>query len=294
MQADDRDMTLRSIAAQLGRQDSVNFLLTNRVPRAVLTRLVGRISKIEHPLVYRAGLALWRLFTAIDLQEAKQSHFRSLHACFTRELKAGARPLETDPRRLVSPCDALIGAHGRIERGMVLQAKGMVYPLAQFLGEEAAVRDFEGGCYVTLRLTSAMYHRLHAPADLTVERVRYFSGDTWNVNPAALKRIDRLFCKNERAVLSCRLPDGTPLLLVPVAAILVASIRLHFLDVLLHLRYRGANDIPCHAALERGAEMGWFEHGSTVIVLAPPGFSLCAGLGEGGRINMGQGLLQRD
>ena len=128
-----------------------------------------------------------------------------------------------------------------------------------------------------------MYHRFHAPYDCRVEQVTYVSGDTWNVNPIALKRIERLFCKNERAIIRCRLPSGPLITLVPVAAILVASIRLHFVDVLLHLRYRGPNTIPCDATLRKGEEMGWFQHGSTMIAFAPPGVQLCAGLRQGER-----------
>jgi phosphatidylserine decarboxylase len=82
--------------------------------------------------------------------------------------------------------------------------------------------------------------------------------------------------------------------LVPVAAILVASMRLRFLDVLLHLRYRGPNVIPCDAALRRGQEMGWFEHGSTIIVFAPRGAAMSDGVADGGRIRMGQALMRID
>ena len=126
-----------------------------------------------------------------------------------------------------------------------------------------------------------------------VDHVTYISGDTWNVYPIALKRVERLFCRNERAVLRCRLAaSGTPVLLVPVAAILVASIRLHCADVLLHLRYRGPNEIPCDAQYAKGQEMGWFQHGSTIIVLVPKGLAPCAGLHEGQRIRMGEPLLR--
>ena len=121
----------------------------------------------------------------------------------------------------------------------------------------------------------------------------YISGDTWNVNPIALKRVERLFCKNERAVLRTTLTaTGHAVTLVPVAAILVASIRLHFLDVLLNLRYRGPNVIPCDAAFSKGEEMGWFEHGSTIIVFAPDGFALCDGVQEGATIRMGEPLMR--
>jgi phosphatidylserine decarboxylase len=114
------------------------------------------------------------------------------------------------------------------------------------------------------------------------------------VNPIALKRIERLFCKNERAVIRCRLPDGALLTLVPVAAILVASIRLKFLDVRLHLKYRGPNVIPCDAPVRKGEEMGWFEHGSTIIVFAPPGVTLCERFRDGGRVRMGEPLMRLD
>jgi phosphatidylserine decarboxylase len=138
-----------------------------------------------------------------------------------------------------------------------------------------------------------MYHRFHAPHDCRIERVIYVSGDTWNVNPIALRRIEQLFCKNERALLQLRLDaTGHVVVLVPVAAVLVASIRLHFLDVLLHLRHRGPNVIACDAPFRKGAELGWFQHGSTIIVFAPAGFELCANVREGGVVRVGQPLMR--
>jgi len=141
-----------------------------------------------------------------------------------------------------------------------------------------------------------MYHRFHAPLDCVVEQVSYFSGDTWNVNPIALRRIEQLFCKNERAFIKTRVTGNGPasgqrIALVPVAAILVASIRLHFLDVLLHLNYREPARVACDAAFAKGQEMGWFQHGSTIIVLAPRGFVLCDGLREGTLMRMGEALM---
>jgi phosphatidylserine decarboxylase len=120
------------------------------------------------------------------------------------------------------------------------------------------VHVYRDGYYVTLRITVSMYHRFHAPHDCRVIQVTYISGDTWNVNPIALKRVEKLFCKNERALIQTRLQaTGHIMTLVPIAAVLVASIRLHFLDVLLHLKYRGPNVIPCDAAFfqRRGNEL---------------------------------------
>jgi phosphatidylserine decarboxylase len=286
-------MTPRSVIARFARQEDLNFLLTNRLPRRWLTLFTGWLSRIEQPLVRGCSMAIWRLFSDLDLSEARSTEFRSLHECFTRELKPEARPIDPDPAVLVSPCDAIVGAMGRVAAGSVLQAKGFPYTLMDLLADADLVRSYLDGSYVTLRLTAGMYHRFHAPYDCRVEQVTYISGDTWNVNPIALQRIERLFCKNERAVIRCRLvPSGELITLVPVAAILVASVRLHFLDVLLHLRYRGPNTIACDAPLHKGDEMGWFQHGSTIIAFAPPGVALCDRLQAGGVIRMGQALFR--
>jgi phosphatidylserine decarboxylase len=138
-----------------------------------------------------------------------------------------------------------------------------------------------------------MYHRFHAPYDCRIKRVTFIHGDVWNVNPIALKRVERLFCKNERAVLQTQLSSGEALTLVPVAAILVASIRLHFLDVVLNAQTRGATVFPCDVEVRKGCELGWFEHGSTIIVLAPDHFEFCDDVTEGSRIRAGQPLLRK-
>lgn len=273
-------------------RENISFLLTNRIPRRWLTLFMGWLSPIENRLVRSLSIGLWRLFSDLDLSDAKRTRFTSLQDCFTRELKEGARPVDAHPGVLVSPCDAIVGACGRVSEGAVLQAKGFPYALIDLLGDEKLVRQYLNGSYATLRITPTMYHRFHAPHDLRVKQVTYISGDTWNVYPIALRRIEKLFCRNERAILQCRLAGSDALItLVPVAAILVASIRLHFLDVLLHLRYRGPNVIPCDAPFRKGDEMGWFQHGSTIIAFAPEGVSLAEQLREGQRIRMGEALF---
>jgi phosphatidylserine decarboxylase len=279
--------------ARWTQHETLNFLLTNRVPRLTLTRLMGRVSRIRSPLFTRAAITLWRLFTELDLSDAKQPRFASIHDCFTRELRPGARTIDARPDVLASPCDAIVGACGRVERGQVFQAKGMPYATADLFGPTQDASAFEGGSFVTLRLTSAMYHRFHAPHDLTVQHVTYLSGDTWNVNPIALARIERLFCRNERAVLRARLAaTGHEIALVPVAAILVASMRFHFLEGVPYPRQRGAAETPCAAPHAKGQEMGWFEHGSTILVFSPAGFTLADAIEPGVRVRMGQALLR--
>jgi phosphatidylserine decarboxylase len=283
-------MTLRRLFSPVG--DDLNFLLTNRIPRRLATQFVGWLSKVENPIVREISIGTWRLFSDLDLSEAKKTHFKSMHDCFTRELKEGARPIDPDPAILVSPCDAIVGACGRVADGTLLQVKGLPYRLSELVADAAFEERYRNGRYVTLRLTASMYHRFHAPYGCTVEQVTAISGDTWNVNPIALKRIEKLFCRNERVVIRTRLPAGAIITLVPVAAILVASVRLHFLDLTLGMHYRGARTIPCNVELSKGEEMGWFEHGSTIIVFAPDGFELAPGLSEGRRIRMGEPLLR--
>jgi phosphatidylserine decarboxylase len=290
-------MSLRHAVQNLLSQEDLNFLLTNRLPRCWLSQLMGGLSKIENPLVRDGSIAVWKFFSGLDLSEAKKAHFTSLHDCFIRELKDGLRPVAHDAAVLTSPSDGIVGAHGPIEGTRVFQAKGFPYTLEDLLGDDARGDEWRDGYFVTLRLTSSMYHRFHAPQDCVAEQVTYFSGDTWNVNPIALRRIEKLFCKNERAFIKTRITGNGPcsgkrIALVPVAAILVASIRLHFLDVLLHLKYAGPRKIVCDAAFAKGQEMGWFQHGSTIIVLAPKGFVLSEGLREGTVMRMGQALMR--
>jgi len=285
-------MTLRSHIARLLEQEDVNFLLTNRIPRRLATQFIGWFSKIEQPLIRDVSIGLWRYFSDLDLSEAKNAHFRSMHDCFVRELRDGVRPIERDPKILVSPCDGIVGAFGAVADTKLYQIKDFPYTLDDLMCDRKIVDLHRNARYVTLRLKSSMYHRFHAPHDCQVDQVTYISGDTWNVNPIALRRIERLFCKNERVLVKATLAaTGHPVTLVPVAAILVASIRLHFLDVLLNLDHRGPNVITCDASFKKGDEIGWFEHGSTIIIFAHEDLRLCDSIAYGTIIRMGEPLM---
>ncbi|HTI31513.1 MAG TPA: archaetidylserine decarboxylase [Sphingomonas sp.] len=268
--------------------EALNFIVTNRLPRRLATRIVGRVSKSHAWPVAPVALALWKAFCDVDLRDAERTDFASLHDGFTRALRPGARPFDPDPAVLCAPCDAIVGAYGLIEGDELLQVKGMPYSLTELAGADA-VAAMQGGSYVTMRLTAGMYHRFHAPADLTVERVEHRPGDRWNVNPPALARVSSLYCRNERAIISTRLADGRLLVMIPVAAILVAGIVLHPFGLV-----RGGimrTGLTNHT--KRGAEMGWFEHGSTIVMLAPSGFDLAAGVATGETIRAGRPLLRR-
>jgi len=276
-------------------RETLNFWLTNRLPRNLLTRFMGWFSRIRSPLLARVTITIWQWFVDdLRLFEARQQRFDSLHDCFTRELKPGARPIHQDPAVMVSPCDAQVGEFGRIEDGRLYQAKGLSYRLDDLLRDPLLAQQYQGGCFVTLRLKSSMYHRFHAPDAGSLKQIKYISGEVFNVNPPTLKRLPGVFVRNERAVLPLEIDGlGQVVTLVPVAAILVASLRLHGLDEALNSGYDGPTRIPCRIDFERGQELGYFEHGSTIIVLARAGLRLNEILATGQIIRMGQPLLRR-
>src|SRR5215470_5108424 len=140
-------MTVRRLVASLLQQETLNFALTNRIPRRLVTRFMGWFSKLEHPIIRDLSIAVWRFFCDVDLSEARKTHFRSLHDCFIRELKEGARPIDGDPAILVSPCDAIVGACGRIAGTELFQIKGCRYSLADLLGDPELVGAHRDGRY---------------------------------------------------------------------------------------------------------------------------------------------------
>jgi phosphatidylserine decarboxylase len=241
----------------------------------------------------RLAIAAWQLFDGdLDLEEAETQQYNSLRECFIRKLKPGARSIDTRTNIVASPCDGIVGECGPIDGTTVYQAKGFPYELGELMPEPGMQRRFRNGCYVTLRLRASMYHHFHAPVDCEVDHIDYISGDTWNVNPIALKRVEKLYCRNERAVVPLRnTATGGSICLVPVAAILVASMKFTGVDEDLDLRYRGPNRIVCRQKFRKGDEMGYFQHGSTIILFATGNYALCEGIRSGSTIRMGQALL---
>ncbi|WJG09612.1 archaetidylserine decarboxylase [Aliiglaciecola sp. LCG003] len=284
----------KTIAA-LSAQERLNFLLTNRIPRRWLTLFMGWYSQIQSPLLTKISIKIWSLFAEdLRLEDAKKQHFISLQDCFTRQLKEGLRPINPHVDIITSPCDAIIGECGSVAAGNVFQAKGFPYDISDLIPNFHISHQYRDGIFVTLRLKSSMYHRFHAPVACRVNKLSYISGDTWNVNPVALKKIEKLFCKNERAVIELQMEKSCgSITLVPVAAILVASMKFNFLPHTFDLKYKGPNQVNCDASFSKGDEMGYFQHGSTIILFATSNHTLCDGIQSGAPIQMGQALLTR-
>lgn len=288
-------MNPKKLLHQMSAIERLNFLLTNRIPRRWATRFMGWFSRIRQPLVKRVSMAVWQAFAGdLRLDEARRDHFESMHDCFIRELRPGVRPVDPRPGILVSPCDGIVGAFGATNGTEVFQAKGFPYSLEELLGDAELAGRYANGRFLTLRLTASMYHRFHAPESGRLREIRHIAGDTWNVNPIALKRVERLFCRNERAVLELALDERQDcrILMVPVAAILVASLRLHALDEPLGLNYAGPARIPCDLGYQRGEEMGYFEQGSTVLLFTGPGFHFEEGVATGAHWRMGEAIMR--
>jgi len=280
--------------SRLTPAERFNFLVTNRIPRHALTRFMGWFSKVRNPLVRRLSIGTWQLFADdLRLYEAKKDRFESLHDCFVRELIPEARPIDRREAVLVSPCDAVVGAYGDIDGFEAIQAKGFPYTIDELVGDAAAAERYRNGRFTTLRLKSSMYHRFHAPAAGRIDGVTYIAGDTWNVNPVALRVVERLYCRNERVAMELELDgSGERLMLVAVAAVLVASVRLHGLDTPLNLGYRGPNRIAFERRYDKGDQIGYFEHGSTIVVLSSSRLRPDDGLRTGQVIRMGRPLLR--
>ncbi len=265
--------------------DEVFAAVQRLLPQQGLSRAAGWLGSASAPWL---KMPLMRAFAAayqVDLTEAARGNladYLSFNDFFTRELKPGARALPDDESAICCPADGTISQSGRIEDGRMLQAKGWRYSLrslAHELGE-----GFDGGQFATIYLAPRDYHRVHAPATGELTGARAIPGALFSVNAATENAVEGLFCRNERLV--CRLRTGVgDLLVVLVGALIVASIATPWPGP--RSPYRRAETFSPGTPLERGAELGRFLLGSTVIVCCPPKVCELDALKTGQRVRMG-------
>ncbi|RAP59183.1 archaetidylserine decarboxylase [Oleiagrimonas sp. MCCC 1A03011] len=212
----------------------------------------------------------------VDMRQAAQpdprayAHFNEF---FTRELKPDARPLDADPRSIVSPADGRISQAGRIEEGRIFQAKGQSYTAAELLADEAAAAPYRNGHFATVYLSPRDYHRVHMPMDGELVSTRHVPGRIFSVAPFAVEAIPRLFARNERLICHFRGEHG-PFAVILVGAILVSSVSTVWDGLTIPPYASRITDRDASGRgirLARGQEMGRFNMGSTVIVLLPEG-----------------------
>ena len=265
------------------------------LPKAALSRAVGRLTCARVPVaLHQAAMRLFVRSFAVDLEEVERplDGYRTFEEFFTRRLKAGARPIAPGEHVAVSPVDARVAASGTSEGGRLVQCKGREYTLAALLDDAADARIFEGGAYATLYLAPRDYHRIHAPLSGAIEGYRYIPGQLFPVNDMAVRAVPNLFCVNERLVTFLSTPLGR-LAVVKVGATCVGRIRAAYDDLVTNAgrepkRWRYAQPI----AIQKGAELGVFEMGSTVILLFEPGRARLHSELANTRVRVGQAIAE--
>jgi phosphatidylserine decarboxylase len=271
------------------------------LPQHFLSRLVYSLARSRARWVKNALIDNFVVRYGPDLSEAAEPdplRYESFNAFFTRALRAGARPVDPDPAVLVSPVDGSISQIGRLDGSWLVQAKGHAYTLEALLAHDGAWAElFRGGAFATLYLAPFNYHRVHTPLAASLRAAWYVPGQLFSVNAATAAGVPGLFARNERIV--CLLGDGAlTFALVLVGALFVGSISTVWHGDVTPGRPRRLTELPlaesrASLALPKGAEMGRFNMGSTVILLLPPGrLEWRAGLAPGESIRVGEVLAR--
>jgi len=238
------------------------------MPRSFLSRLVARVAGYSASWLSQPLIRAYMRCYGVGLHDAERKdprEYSCLRDFFTRRLAPGSRPMHGI---LSSPCDGIISAVGTIHAGQILQAKGRTYGVGELLGSQEIADEFTAGKFITIYLSPADYHRVHAPIDFHLHEARYIPGRLFSVSPRTTARTERLFCRNRRLVMLGDCALGS-LALVMVGALIVGAI---------HPAWNMPAEIACDSFRERvdfrvgqdfghGAELGTFEFGSTVILL---------------------------
>jgi phosphatidylserine decarboxylase len=236
-----------------------------------------------------------------DLTEAAQPDprgYASFNEFFTRALRADARPADPHPAVLVSPVDGSVSQLGRLDGSWLIQAKGHAYTLEALLAADAPwATAFRGGAFATLYLAPRNYHRVHMPLAGTLRAAWYVPGQLFSVNATTAASVPGLFARNERVVCVFA-AELLSYAVVLVGALFVGSLATVWHGEVTPRSARRRADLPLEATrasltLEKGAELGRFNMGSTVILLLPPGRGeWLAPLAPGRAVRVGQALAQ--
>lgn len=284
------------------------------LPKNWVSAMAGRFAKsrFSRPVIRPFA----RKFQ-INLDEAALpvEAYETLLDFFVRELKPGVRPIATDDNLMVSPVDGKVAQFGHLDRGELIQAKGHTYTAAALLADESEAKRFAGGQYITIYLSPQDYHRIHTPAAGQVVGATYVPGKLWPVNAAGVNRVPGLFAINERLITYLQSHLGR-IAMVKVGATIVGSVKVVY-DKTLGTNRPGGNlrgrrefssagdrrpggaqvemkVITDGPLLDKAAEIGRFEFGSTVILLVEPGdWEWAPEVTHGARLRLGQPLLRK-
>ncbi len=275
------------------------IVLQHVLPRYALTAAVYRLARIRAAWFKNALIRGFIRLYKVDVGEIAgevPNDFSCFNDFFTRELNNGARPIDGARRSLIAPVDGTVSAAGGIEDNRLLQAKGCGYTLEELLASDVDdARLYHDGTFITIYLAPHNYHRVHAPWSGTLTAARYVPGDLYSVNDATVQRMPKLFARNERLV--CHFTtDAGPMILVLVGALNVGSITTPWTGELRPRRRGVVEELDVQRSnhdrqVATGDLVGWFNMGSTVVMLMPPGAcTLRDGLGGGTEVVMGQAV----
>jgi len=276
------------------------FLLLQRVlPKRLLTALVHRLAQIRQPAVkdwfIRGFLKLYDV-NLDEVSKAVPGDFVSFNDFFTRELSTGSRPIDTSPSSIVAPADGFISAIGSIDENAIFQAKGLEYSIEDLLATDLDdARSYHNGSFATIYLAPFNYHRVHAPLAGNLIAARFVPGTLFSVNQIMVSKLRGIFTRNERLV--CHISTGNGrYVLIFVGALNVGSITTPWTGQLRPRKGSVVDNIDLQSsnlstAVDKGDLLGWFNMGSTVIVLTQRKiYEWQSGLKSGDTVRMGESI----
>jgi phosphatidylserine decarboxylase len=238
------------------------------VPRAQVGQALGRLADVRWSGgVGKAVVGLYSRVYDVQLSECDAKEWSSFDAFFTRGLRDGARPVDKDPRAIVSAADGHLASMGGVDEASTWLVKGRPYRVAELLGDEEEARLYDGGLGCVIYLSPRDYHRVHSPVEGVLRRVRSLPGDYYPVNAIGMRHVPNLFVRNRRVVLTL---DATATGMGRVSVVMVSAMIVGRITV----SGIAARDVPLgdHALdmpIAKGDEIGMFHLGSTAVVLLP-------------------------
>ncbi len=270
------------------------------LPQHLITALVWRLARIRHAATKNFLITRFVSLYEVDIDDVKLNvpdDFATFNEFFVRELEEGSRVIDSDKNSIVSPVDGTVSIAAAIQKDSIIQAKGIDYSLGDLLATDLEqANSYVDGSFATIYLAPYNYHRVHSPFAGELVAARYIPGDLFSVNQATVARVDGLFRRNERLVMHFKTAFG-PAVLVFVGALNVGSISTPWTGEL-RPRSKGVVDVldlsQAARSVEKGELLGWFNMGSTVILLLPAGTCDWGGdLNAGATLRVGEVIGQR-
>jgi phosphatidylserine decarboxylase len=281
------------VAIELSKKQQFLKLLFYVLPHHAISRVVYQITRLRGPQV--KPMINWFVkkygVNMDDAEESETGYYQTFNEFFTRSLKPGLRPVVPGENTLACPCDGKVSQSGPIRSGAIMQAKGHAYSVLELLGgDKAMAAEFADGCFTTIYLAPHDYHRMHMPLDAKLLRMIHVPGRLFSVAEWTVQEIPRLFARNERLACSFETASG-PMVMVLVGAINVSAIETVWSGPVVPPRARKISEFDySHTSkkIDKGAEMGRFNMGSTVILLTSNKVEWLPHIEAGYAVKMGQ------